>query len=60
MKSFSYREDPKRVKFKQMQEAARNNVERAFGVLQSRWVIVREPARFWHIKNLKDILFRNS
>ena len=33
VKSFSYPEDPKRVKFKQMQEATRKDIERAFGVL---------------------------
>ena len=57
VKSFSYPEDPKRLKFKKMQEAARKDVERAFGVLQSRWAIVRGPARFWYQKNLKDIMY---
>ena len=57
VKSFSYPEDPKRLKFKEMQEAARKDVERAFGVLQSRWAIVRGPARFWYQKNLKDIMY---
>ena len=47
VKSFSYPEDPKRVKFKQMQEAARKDVERAFGVLKSRWAIVSGPVRSW-------------
>ena len=31
-------------------------MERAFGVLQSRFVIVREPARFYQIEMLKDIM----
>ena len=57
VKSFSYPEDPKRLKFKQMQEAARKDVERAFGVLQSRWAIVRGPARFWYKSKLAEIMY---
>ena len=39
-----------------MQEAARKDIERAFGVLQSRFAIVRGPARFWDKKTLKNIM----
>jgi hypothetical protein len=34
-------------RFAKEQEAARKDIERAFDVLQSRWAIVRYPARFW-------------
>ena len=34
--------------FTQRQEAARKDVERAFGVLQSRWSILYHPSRFWY------------
>ncbi|GJU62001.1 putative nuclease HARBI1 isoform X2 [Tanacetum coccineum] len=57
VKSFSHPDDPKKCKFKEKQEAARKDVERAFGVLQSRWAIVRGPARSWQIKNIKDIMY---
>ena len=57
VKSFTSPKDPKRIKFKQMQEAAKKDVEQAFGVLQFRWAIVRGPARFWHIAKLKDIMY---
>lgn len=32
------------------------DVERAFGVLQSRFAIVARPARFWRKENLHDIM----
>ncbi|XP_062098508.1 uncharacterized protein LOC133804360 [Humulus lupulus] len=47
----------KRKLFAQCQEAVRKDVERAFGVLQSRFAIVRGPARFWQRDVLKDIMY---
>ncbi|KAK2662142.1 hypothetical protein Ddye_000716 [Dipteronia dyeriana] len=38
------------------QEACRKDVERAFGVLQSRFAIVAGPTRFWHKHILHDIM----
>ena len=46
----------KRKYFAKAQEAIRKDVERAFGVLQSRFVIVRGPARFWDEETLGDIM----
>ncbi|XP_073367895.1 uncharacterized protein [Aegilops tauschii subsp. strangulata] len=42
----------KRQRFAQMQESARKDVERAFGVLQSRWGIIRNPTLTWSMKKL--------
>lgn len=39
-----------------MQEAARKDVERAFGVLQSRFAILKNPARMWKVDVLHDII----
>ena len=36
--------------------ANRKDVERAFGVLQARFAIVRGPARFFHSEVLQDIM----
>ncbi|KAL1204383.1 hypothetical protein V5N11_034638 [Cardamine amara subsp. amara] len=38
------------------QEACRKDVERAFGVLQSRFAIVAGPSRLWSKKVLHDIM----
>ncbi|XP_021762944.1 uncharacterized protein LOC110727672 [Chenopodium quinoa] len=48
--------DSKRLLFKEKQETARKDVERAFGVLQSHFAIVRGPARCWHKCNIYDIM----
>jgi hypothetical protein len=39
--------EEKNRRFAKRQEACRKDAERAFGVLQSRWAIVRHPARTW-------------
>ncbi|XP_075675155.1 uncharacterized protein LOC142644420 [Castanea sativa] len=47
---------PKRKLFAATQEAYRNDVERAFGVLQARFAIVRGPAHFFHLETLQKIM----
>ncbi|XP_074283998.1 uncharacterized protein LOC141608555 [Silene latifolia] len=56
VKSFSHPQDPKRICFKKKHESARKDVERAFGVLQARFAIVRGAARCWHKSTLHDIM----
>ncbi|XP_028068936.1 uncharacterized protein LOC114271522 [Camellia sinensis] len=46
----------KQIHFAKAQESARKDVERAFGVLQARFSIVRGPARFWKVETLKVIM----
>ncbi|KAL6552360.1 hypothetical protein OROHE_007724 [Orobanche hederae] len=46
----------KRKYFATAQEAARKDVERAFGVLQSRFAIIRGPSRFWDVDIMKYIM----
>ncbi|KAL1401396.1 hypothetical protein pipiens_006630 [Culex pipiens pipiens] len=46
----------KRKNFAEKQEAARKDVERAFGVLGSRFAIVKNPARYWLKEDLAVIM----
>ncbi|XP_057804527.1 uncharacterized protein LOC131019919 [Salvia miltiorrhiza] len=46
----------KKKHFATRQESCRKDVERAFGVLQSRFAIVANPARFWQKKHLELIM----
>lgn len=42
--------------FSRNQEFARKDVERAFGVLQSKWHIIAHPARFWSKEKMKRVM----
>ncbi|XP_020196834.1 uncharacterized protein [Aegilops tauschii subsp. strangulata] len=46
----------KQSHFATMQEAARKDVERAFGVLQARWEIVRSAAMMWESETLWQLM----
>nr|AAS07307.1 hypothetical protein [Oryza sativa Japonica Group] len=56
VKTISEPQGNKKKHFAQQQEAAHKDVERAFGVLQARFAIVRGPARFWYAHQLKEIM----
>ena len=56
VKTISNPQGEKRKRFAQMQESARKDVERAFGVLQSRWGIVRNPALSWDERKLWEVM----
>ncbi|XP_047973529.1 uncharacterized protein LOC125215979 [Salvia hispanica] len=48
---------PKQSYFVAKQEGARKDVERAFGVLQARWAILRCPVRQWHENDVASIMY---
>nr|GEX76217.1 hypothetical protein [Tanacetum cinerariifolium] len=56
VKSFTVATDPKHTYFKQRQESARKDVERAFGVLQGRWGLIQQPARAYEVNTLRRIM----
>ncbi|XP_065869318.1 protein ALP1-like [Euphorbia lathyris] len=52
-------QDPQTLKMKHFakkQESCRKDVERAFGVLQSKFAIIRNPVRFWKKNVLQDVM----
>ena len=56
VKTISCPRGNKQIHFAQAQESARKDVERAFGVLQARFAIVRGPTRLWKLEVLKNIM----
>ncbi|XP_047961393.1 uncharacterized protein LOC125206143 [Salvia hispanica] len=57
MKTIRCAFEVKKKYFESRQELARKDVERAFGVLQNRWAIVRGPSRLWHMECIADIMY---
>ncbi|XP_033133974.1 uncharacterized protein LOC103835502 [Brassica rapa] len=56
IQSISLPQSPKAVLFAQYQEAVRKDVERAFGVLQARFAIIKNPALFWDKVKIDKIM----
>jgi hypothetical protein len=56
MKTICNPEGRAEAEFAKAQEAAWKDIERAFGVLQARFAIVRGPSRFWDKGTLQDIM----
>jgi len=56
MQSIILPQTPKDKLFAQFQEAARKDVERAFGVLQARFAIVKKPSLAWSPEILGKIM----
>uniref|UniRef100_A0A0D3CIB6 DDE Tnp4 domain-containing protein n=1 Tax=Brassica oleracea var. oleracea TaxID=109376 RepID=A0A0D3CIB6_BRAOL len=56
IQSISRPQGPKAVLFAQRQEATRKDVERAFGVLQARFAIIKNPALSWDKVKIEKIM----
>lgn len=57
MKTIPLPQCEKDKRFTQHPESARKDVERAFGVLQRRFAIIRNPARLWDRSALADFMY---
>ncbi|GKA76319.1 ALP1-like protein [Tanacetum coccineum] len=51
--TYGLQTDPMLTYFKQRQESARKDVERAFGVLQGRCGLIQQPARAYEVNTLR-------
>ncbi|GJX87068.1 ALP1-like protein [Tanacetum coccineum] len=49
--------DYKRLLYKTKHEAARKDVERAFGVLKTKWKVIKYPARGMSRRRLSDVMY---
>ncbi|GKD58925.1 protein translocase subunit SecA2, chloroplastic isoform X1 [Tanacetum coccineum] len=49
--------DVKQIRYKQAHEATRKHVERTFGVLKKKWVIVRTPAWSRSLKRIMHLMY---
>jgi hypothetical protein len=56
VKTINHPMEQKSQHFKVVQESARKDIERAFGVLQSRFAVIRGPAYGWDREQLNDIM----
>lgn len=56
IKTLRHAQDAMGKHFSKLQEAARKDVERAFGVLQSRWNILKMPCRLWDLTEVKQLM----
>ncbi|GKA66633.1 ALP1-like protein isoform X1 [Tanacetum coccineum] len=57
VKSFAVANDAKHNYVKKRQESARKDVERAFSILRGRWGIIAQPARQYHVNNIRRIMY---
>ncbi|KAI3826312.1 hypothetical protein L1987_00358 [Smallanthus sonchifolius] len=57
VKSFPYPTIPKEKTFKKVQESARKDAERAFGVLKGKWGILRRPNRHLKLPKIRNEVY---
>ena len=57
MKAFANLVTPAQIKFTQLQESCRKDIERAFGVLKIRFNILRHPLRYWTIEKVRNVVY---
>nr|XP_043619618.1 protein ANTAGONIST OF LIKE HETEROCHROMATIN PROTEIN 1-like [Erigeron canadensis] len=56
VKAYPHQVEQDEKKFKRLQEAAKKDVERAFGVLKGKWKILNRPLRLWTKEKIKKVV----
>jgi hypothetical protein len=56
MPAYTSPNDEKKQVFTKYQESYRKDVERAFGILQARFSVIRNPALYWDIETLGNVM----
>nr|XP_043612398.1 uncharacterized protein LOC122584249 [Erigeron canadensis] len=56
VKAYPHLVEQDEKKFKRLQEAARKDVEREFGVLKGKWKILDRPLRLWTKEKIKKVV----
>ncbi|KAI3824736.1 hypothetical protein L1987_06207 [Smallanthus sonchifolius] len=56
VKSLTCPESIKRTTYKKAHDAARKDIERAFGLLKNKWHIIERPARSWSQTRIRNIM----
>ena len=56
VKAYKHPNDPKEKRFKKLQESARKDVERAFGRLKAKWMILSRPLRAMSVEKIRHIV----
>ena len=54
VKTFSSPVTDAEKKFSRVQESVRKDIERGFGVLQSRWKILAQPSKYWYLDHMES------
>ncbi|XP_021991774.2 uncharacterized protein LOC110888561 [Helianthus annuus] len=57
VKSIPYPHEVNEKKFKRQHEAARKDVERAFGVLKGKWGVLSRPMRARSVKKIRNVVY---
>jgi hypothetical protein len=57
VKVYPYPTDPMEKRFKKLQESARKDIERAFGRLKGKWMILSRPLRAMSVQKIRQLVY---
>lgn len=57
IKTINRPQDDASTYFAKLQEAARKDIARAFGILQAQWHIISRPCRLWALHDIRRVMY---